>query len=388
MTKKKVVLYGAYDRYNYGDNLMPILLEHFFRLNSFEKFKSIDFIYTSIDSSNLSNYKCYPTVAMKDLLSTEDNTTIIVVGGEVLGADVGTLYTHVQSNHFYTRFLKALRRYSPATLSKIAGFLYPAVWNYPYIPQKDSFTNRVKIVFNTVGGIPVQSQIKYLKEVDYLSARDQRTFDEASKWSSAELVPDSVLIASKIIDDCFMHKYVREEIISYCKNTNFISVQACPYKIKFSPLEMASELDRVKKETGLDVVLLPIGYASGHDDVIFLREVKALSKTDIRLEYELNVWEIMYFLSHSQSFYGTSLHGIITAMSFGVPHFCINDQIDKITSFVKTWSVEPFIEPIVVSDITKTALQMEGFNNAELVKAVSYAQSIISSSLNKISSII
>ncbi|WP_312779282.1 polysaccharide pyruvyl transferase family protein, partial [Escherichia coli] len=86
-------------------------------------------------------------------------------------------------------------------------------------------------------------------------------------------------------------------------------------------------------------VLLPIGYASGHDDVIFLREVQKLAKTELKLEYELNIWEIMYFLSHSQSFYGTSLHGIITAMSFGVPHFCIDKRIEKITSFVQTWSV-------------------------------------------------
>ena len=27
---KKVALYGAFDRYNYGDNLMPILLDLFF----------------------------------------------------------------------------------------------------------------------------------------------------------------------------------------------------------------------------------------------------------------------------------------------------------------------------------------------------------------------
>ena len=38
----KVILYGAYDRYNYGDNLMPILLERF--LDEFsDKTRTIDF---------------------------------------------------------------------------------------------------------------------------------------------------------------------------------------------------------------------------------------------------------------------------------------------------------------------------------------------------------
>lgn len=29
--KRQVILYGAFDRYNYGDNLMPILLEMYFK---------------------------------------------------------------------------------------------------------------------------------------------------------------------------------------------------------------------------------------------------------------------------------------------------------------------------------------------------------------------
>ncbi|MDD9653533.1 polysaccharide pyruvyl transferase family protein [Klebsiella pasteurii] len=382
--KNKVVLYGAYDRYNYGDNLMPILLERFFRTKHPHKTERLNFIYASIDSSDLSKYSCMPTVAMKSLLSLDENSSIIVVGGEVLGADVGTLYTHVQDNYYYTRFLKAVRRYSPGMLTKIAKLFYPAVWIYPYIPQKSSFKNKVKVIYNTVGGAPVQSQINYIKEADYISSRDQRTFDEVNKWSSTELVPDSVLIASEIVDDAFFSKHVRKEITDYCRDNRYITVQACPYKVQFTAKQMARELDSVKNETDLDVILLPIGYASGHDDVLFLKEVQSFATTNLKVQYELNVWEIMYLLSRSQSFYGTSLHGVITAMSFGIPHFCLNGKIDKITSFVKTWSVAPFIKPITVTDIKSMVIQMEKFDNSELLNAVSRSQGIISASLNKV----
>lgn len=381
----KVVLYGAYDRYNYGDNLMPILLERFIRIKHSQKAEGLDFIYASIDSSDLSRYACMPTVPMNSLLNIETNSSIIVVGGEVLGADVGTLYTHVQTNYYYTRLLKTIRRYSPGILAKLAGLLYPAVWIYPYIPQKESFKNNVKVIYNTVGGVPVHSQTDYVKEADYISARDQRTYDEVMKWSSAELVPDSVLIASAIVDQDFMQKHVRSEIVEYCQENKYITVQACPYKVPFTANEMAMELDSVKDGTNVDVVLLPIGYASGHDDVLFLKEVKSLAKTNLKIQYELNVWEIMYLLSRSQSFYGTSLHGVITAMSFGVPHFCLNEKIDKITSFVQTWSVNPFIKPIAITDIKNMVIQMENYDNTALVEAVAHAQSIISTSLNKVS---
>lgn len=386
--KNKVVLYGAYDRYNYGDNLMPILLERFFRTKYPQKTEHLDFIYASIDSSDLSKYSCMPTVSMNSLLSLDENSSIIVVGGEVLGADVGTLYTHVQDNYYYTRFLKAVRRYNPGMLTKIAKLFYPAVWTYPYIPQKASFKNKVKIIYNTVGGTPVKSQANYIKEADYISSRDQRTFDEVKKWSSTELVPDSVLIASEIVDDAFFSGHVRKEITDYCRNNRYITVQACPYKVQFTAKQMARELDSVKNETNLDVILLPIGYASGHDDVLFLKEVQSLAKTDLKVQYELNVWEIMYLLSRSQSFYGTSLHGVITAMSFGIPHFCLNEKIDKITSFVKTWSVDPFITPIEVTDIKDMVIQMEKFDNTDLLSAVSRSQAIISASLNKISNML
>lgn len=154
--------------------------------------------------------------------------------------------------------------------------------------------------------------------------------------------------------------------------------------MQFTAKQMARELDSVKNETDLDVILLPIGYASGHDDVLFLKEVQSFATTNLKVQYELNVWEIMYLLSRSQSFYGTSLHGVITAMSFGIPHFCLNGKIDKITSFVKTWSVAPFIKPITVTDIKSMVIQMEKFDNSELLNAVSRSQGIISASLNKV----
>jgi polysaccharide pyruvyl transferase WcaK-like protein len=50
----------------------------------------------------------------------------------------------------------------------------------------------------------------------------------------------------------------------------------------------------------------------------------------------------MYVIKNAYTFFGTSLHGIITAMSFGVPHFGLNKSIKKLDSFLRDWSVAPF----------------------------------------------
>ncbi|MGM1330940.1 polysaccharide pyruvyl transferase family protein, partial [Klebsiella michiganensis] len=143
-------------------------------------------------------------------------------------------------------------------------------------------------------------------------------------------------------------------------------------------------LDDIKREKAMDVILLPIGYASGHDDSLFLSEVKKYSREEIELLDDLNVWEIMFIISKAKAFYGTSLHGVITAMSFGVPHYCINSDIKKLTSFLNTWSISPFNESLTINNIFNSISFIESYDNTQLLKSVENTQSLIMSSLNDI----
>lgn len=388
---RKVVFYGAFDRYNYGDNLMPLLLEVYLKKFHSDKIDDVDFIFSSIKSSDLSHYLCKPTIAMTDLLSIEKNSTIIIVGGEVLGADIGVLYTHVQKSFVKVKLIKIARRFVPSLVNRIARNAYGAVWDYPYIPNKASFLNKIKIVYNTVGGIPEPSQKESLYNSDYISVRDQRTFDAVSNYCKANLVPDSVLMASGLIDLDFIETKVRGEIKDVYSNKNYITVQACPYKVEFTANELANELEKFSDEQ--DVILLPIGYASGHDDIIFMNKVKLASNNKFIVLDDLNVWEIMYLIIKSNAFYGTSLHGVITAMSFGIPHFCINEKISKLTSFLNTWSVLPYSKPLKVDGIHNSFLGLQdlkyrGEVDAELNDAVKSAQKIIFNSLEDISDLL
>ncbi|MBK0714552.1 polysaccharide pyruvyl transferase family protein [Klebsiella aerogenes] len=378
---RSVVFYGAFDRYNYGDNLMPLLLAEYLK-GCNPTITEDDFIYSSISDSDLSRYLCKPTVAMKDLLGVNEGSSIIIVGGEVLGADIGVLYTHVQTSHFKVQCIRFMRRIVPSIINKIARNAYGSVWDFPYIPEKKSFKNKVNIIYNTVGGIPVKSQEINIKNSDYISVRDNRTYESISSFAQAKLVPDSVLMASGVIDLEFIETKVRAELITRYASKKYITIQACPYKVDFTPDELAKELSKL--DTEYEVVLLPIGYASGHDDVMFLNKVNNTSDSKFFLEDDLNVWEIMYLIVKSQAFYGTSLHGVITAMSFRVPHYCINKNIAKLTSFLETWSVYPYNKPIYISEIPET-LENSKTSLDELDKAVIKAQSLIFESISDFS---
>ncbi|EPY4320348.1 polysaccharide pyruvyl transferase family protein [Klebsiella quasipneumoniae] len=385
--KYTIVLYGAFDRYNYGDNLMPILFEMYMVKNHPDIEQRANFIYASIQDSDLSCYGCKPTIAMNRLLDIPSGSTVVVVGGEVLGANVGTLYTHVQNSLLVTQALRFIRKLSPSLLNRIALRRYKAVWEYPYIPDIKDFENKIKVIYNTVGGNPINAQRENVISATYVSARDNRTYNNLKEFSQPVLVPDSVLMASTIIDDSFFDSVVRHEVRQIVAN-DFISIQACPYKVNFSATQLASELETVSSKYSLKVVLLPIGYASGHDDVVFLQKVNACANNNFILLDDLNVWEIMYIISKSKVFYGTSLHGVITAMSFCVPHYSINSGIEKLTSFLQTWSIYPYNTPITIDKISESieSSRCEGVNNLE--RATKNAQSIIRASLDDIAAIL
>ncbi len=41
---KEIILYGAFDRYNYGDNLMPVLMEMYLKRFHADLVKDYDFV--------------------------------------------------------------------------------------------------------------------------------------------------------------------------------------------------------------------------------------------------------------------------------------------------------------------------------------------------------
>ena len=53
-----------------------------------------------------------------------------------------------------------------------------------------------------------------------------------------------------------------------------------------------------------------------------------------------NLEKIMRTIAQSKLFMGTSLHGIITAMSFAVPYVGLNPKISKLKSYIFTWAPE------------------------------------------------
>ena len=93
--KMKIALVGAFDRYNYGDILMPIIMHNQIMTNL--NLKNIDFSYYGLFKSDMSECKGYSTDALSELKNKEVDV-IIFVGGEVLTSRFTGMYLNTLSN--------------------------------------------------------------------------------------------------------------------------------------------------------------------------------------------------------------------------------------------------------------------------------------------------
>ena len=345
---KKIVVIGAFDRYNYGDNLMPILFEFFLKRFYPDSFSEYEFVYSALTDSDLSKYKAKKTVAIHKVLNkkNENPHSIISIGGEVLCASSSTLFLHMDNSKKATDFIVFLKKNRMTILADLlCQRHYKLPWEYPYLPPKLSGT---LTAFNTVGGgVSRYSLSQYLNKVktrisnsDYLSVRDSRVVKSIDSFSSPDLFPDSAITMADFITDDFLVEECSDQI-NQLKNKDYICFQAAPNKTDASAIEWVDILNKISERYSLEVILCPIGYASGHDDFDFLEEIHKKSLGKFTLLYELNLWEIMSIIKNSKIFLGTSLHGVITALSFSVSYIGLNPKVTKLDAFLKNWGINP-----------------------------------------------
>jgi len=347
-----LVLYGAADRYNYGDNLMPILLLFYVEEHRPDLLRRFDIRVAAVSDSDLSASGCLPTVSIKYLRQQlPDGSAVIVTGGEVVGATaLGQRAYRLKNRHAAAAML---------FLNK----LFQGSAEFPYVPAADRFSAPPMICYNAVGGtIPRNGNqrrvlIDRLSRATYASVRDRRI-------SAVDLrvYPDSVAAIPDLISNSFLNASTSGSVI-YQYDSYFV-FQAAPRRIGASAREVAESLVNATAVTGVPFVLLPIGYAAGHDDAVLLREVGRL--TGFPVLDDLGLWEIMAAIKRSNGYFGTSLHGAITASAFGLPHVGLG-RVDKLAAYLRLWSPPPYNRLYTIDDVPRMArLADKPANRAQL----------------------
>ncbi len=336
----KIGLVGAFDRNNYGDVLMPIIFEEYMK----KREPDFKFDYFGLADSNMQKIKGVNTKALYRI--NEENMKfdfIVIVGGEVLTSQYSNMYLNLQNNNKTIFFGNLFKIFSKKLFNQYAKKKLHGQEIYPWIIG-DNTVGNAKIIYNTVGGKnckSIQPNIDNFNRASYISVRELETYKKLESMNlttELQLYPDSVVSVSDIITEKKLNENVTDNLVKEVSNFGKYFVFQCKNAIgKKYVNQIVKEIEKIFMQYNIGCVFLPIGYAQGHEDNIILKKIYDKVKTKKLLIDQNTIYDTIYVIKNADLFCGTSLHGIITSISYQIPHFALTNNIEKQIDFIKTW---------------------------------------------------
>lgn len=357
---KSILIYGATDRFNYGDLLFPVILSHV--VNLIHPGCRIENV--SITKSDFRDRGGLPTIPLKNLISSgefNEYDRVIVAGGQVLNARWTKIISYLDPN--FSNLLRATRKIFGLKGADIVARYFSGIsWLQPFVVPSGFFKNG-SVAYNAVGGINIErlpedylsALIKSIEAADYVSVRDKATQEAFGRLGvEVNLAPDSAILMSSIFSRDSLFEKVRPHVSAYVEGSSnsYLVFQIGINFVKSREASIAKAIERISCEQGLKVVLLAIGTATDHEDHIALKNIRNYigPSVDVFQLYDGSIWEIMLILSGAAFYLGTSLHGAITAISFAVPHMPFTGQVEKLKEFLKTWDLSEHSDHFDIDD--------------------------------------
>lgn len=373
---KNIYIVSASDRFNYGDLLFPIIT-----INEISKYGQFEFFNVSIVKSDLSSFGALPTISYKRLYEEKDKGLLIFAGGEILNANWSRLISFIYP-WFYFLYERVENKIA---LEKIVIFLLRCKNNpMPFIPTDPYIFKKFDIIYHGIGGSGIKRHRrnplvhKTFQSALSFSARDRSTLEDLIEYYGIDdmrLVPDPALLMS---DHYTFDKTIDE---------NYIAFQVGHYKNGGDLNLINNELEKLNKHSGLDIHFIPLGNCPGHDDFKSLLWLYENAKYPCKYINPINIETIMKTIANSNIFIGTSLHGIITAMSFDIPFLALNNKIKKIKNYLDTWSPQPMNKVYWFDEICHNTLTILE-NNYCCKKEIDNQKEIVRESFKKIHKLI
>lgn len=345
---EKILIIGAFDRYNYGDLLFPIILEN--QLNTYKL--GFEFRFFGLIASDLSNEGGKPTEGLQAFYKAcndpKQKVHVIVAGGEALGVTWHSLLAAL--NKSYQKIHRHHIRLSKfIDLNGIAKKLLKGKTTLPFVFTKKDFPGVKSVMLNSLGGSGLKKEhferYDFLKEKlnqsDYLAVRDNTTLANLKENGvAAQLFPDSAILMSEFYPIEVLEKKITPEVRAYVKahRENYVYFQINKKTTVGKEGLIAAQLDKIYQNGKVEICLCPIGKALNHDDHLALAVVKEKMESPATYFDAENIWDIMYLIANSKAYIGTSLHGAITALSYAVPH--VGLKVEKLEAYLHTWGAK------------------------------------------------
>jgi hypothetical protein len=345
----KAILLGAFDRFNYGDLLFPLVVGN--ELDRFSPATRREVC--ALVESDLSRFGALQTKSIRSIYragSLCSGDVVLFAGGGTIGVDWTYMYANLlgKTGNAVLYYLK--RIFGEAAAEALSRTRFGARAPFPWIAAPEDFPVPVKVAYNAVGGsefakLPARIQARTLSHLDkatYLSVRDaetQRLFSRLEN-TSVELAPDSAILMSEQYPLERLETLASANVLNSLRGSPYLCFQTNINYARKHTNRIAATLDAIHEAYGLRTILLPIGRYVGLDDQLALDSIKRKTRSPCAvISDEASLFDIMLTIARAEVFVGTSLHGNITSQSFGVPHLGLSDTPCKVDYYLGTWDL-------------------------------------------------
>ncbi|MCG5072692.1 polysaccharide pyruvyl transferase family protein [Paraburkholderia tagetis] len=346
----RTVLFGAFDRHNFGDLLFPHVLERMLAPRSV----------------------CHAGLATRDLRACGGHAVRAFGALAAAARDIPLNVVHVGGELLTCDAWEAVVMLSPpgSTQTLIAQEKAwkddPLAWaqihtgvaaRAPYLLSRAAFA-QVQIdtlLFHAVGGVDLERRdapfraevLEKLRHADHLSVRDRQTRDQLRvQGIDAQLIPDPAVMVAELFGARISNRAAQGAVKTVLQTfpQGYIAIQFDAGFGDDATLDrLACEIARAARKTKFGIVLFRAGAAPWHDDLdIYGRLGARIEGTPFSVFASLNLWDICALIAHSRIYCGSSLHGRIVAMAFARPRINLAHAADatrptRQAAFAATW---------------------------------------------------
>ena len=338
----RVALLGTFDIANYGDLLFPEIAQ--------TRLKGVADVVCYSPVGGPAIWPDTPATTDVDLLPDHDVDAVILGGGNLVHARP---WNHATYDTGGLRGYVAYPRLWYGASVAAAARRIPLCWNAPGAPER----------FGPSDGALVREAASV---ADYLSVRDRFSacqLADAGVTAKVAIVPDPGLDVSRLWSDGEIAAAYEEIWAAADRRAPrlTVSVHLNSRYVEESPAVLAARLDAIAHRLGATVVMTPLGPCHG-DDVLARRVGEAMQTEPLVLTPRAGIRATAAAIGRSDAHLGSSLHGLITALAFGVPARLVGagSRMTKFTGFLEqfpmealtldTWAdAEAAVEPLVSS---------------------------------------
>jgi hypothetical protein len=348
LMKTPVILFGAFDRHNFGDLLFP----HVAAALLGER----PLTFAGLAERDLRSVGGCRTAALSrlGLDRGEPRAALIHVGGEILTCEAWQAAVMLLPPDQIQPTIAYLESRPHERLGWVRGMVGTSSLA-PYAVSRLEYPGLARVIYCGVGGVGLDRVdgamraeiLARLRSADVASVRDDQTRAQlAAHGIAARLVPDPAVMVAELFGERIRARACEGEVAQMRRTfpRGYIAFQcSADFGDDETLGQLAAQLDSVASGAEAGIALFRAGAAPWHDDLDGLHRLATrLRVGSAKLFRSPDVWDICALIANSRVYCGSSLHGRIVATAFALPRLNLRRRettggSSKQQAFAQTW---------------------------------------------------